>query len=230
MRASKLWERENLRVLEWVSRGIFLLCVSFFPVRIFLFKCELWCKGHQIVRVCMWKRDREEVHCCPFSLCTVELSMIHWWSFQCGAITELLPISTPPLLSSWLWEWSMLGDSRTVYVGGSAQGPALWDLMHVIQISVIREFRGRAVRVCVWMCAEGAAVVCAPYTKAADPLWQMPQSRPSSQEVIHIAICLSQPLCGLLWAGVNLLLDRTHAALPLVLQLYLPLFSQNPEL
>ncbi len=48
--------------------------------------------------LCLWKRDREEVHCYPFSLCTVELSMIHWWSFQCGAITEPLPISTPPPL------------------------------------------------------------------------------------------------------------------------------------
>lgn len=95
----RVWERENLRVLEWVSRGIFLLWQNFFPRKIFFsfffFLVRTLMQRTQDYE-CVWKRDREEVHCYPFSLCTVELSMIHWWSFQCGAITELLPISTPP--------------------------------------------------------------------------------------------------------------------------------------
>jgi len=156
--SSYSWEYQSVRKrelesIEWVSRGIFCCGRTFFfPVRFFFEVQTLMQRTPDCECVC--KRDREEVHCCPFSLCT-QWSWA-WFTDEVSSVgpLELLPISTPPLTpcSSWLWEWSMLGDSRTVYVGGSAQGPAPWDLMHVIQISVIREFRGRAVsvRVNVW--------------------------------------------------------------------------------
>lgn len=105
------WEYQSVRKRELEStrvskQGYFFCCGrTFFPVRFFFFFRFFSFSSFFLVRSlmqrtqdceCVWKRDREEVHCYPFSLCTVELSMIHWWSFQCGAITELLPISTPP--------------------------------------------------------------------------------------------------------------------------------------
>ncbi len=171
--SSYSWEYQSVRKRELEStrvskQGYFFFCCgrTFFPVWFlifFLLSANFDAKDTRscvsiwlcVCVCCVCEREIGRKFIAILSLCA------QWsWVWFTDEVSSVGPSQSRcqyqrPLPSSWLWEWSMLGDSRTVYVGGSAQGPDLWDLMHVIQFSVTRELLGRAMSVHVNVCRVG---------------------------------------------------------------------------